>query len=168
MTVHGGGVIFKFTASFKYKTYQWNRRQHVYCCNKNTLPVLSTDRCADHCCTPVRCVLSRPMLTTLMECIKLSTDIGDETAWVYRQRLVGGGGGGQPKQNAFSNLLNDKELAHKHMHHVYFTWHSVYEASGVFSSGVTLLCKFVSQISFSFSFFTLRHFDKGLYRWLIR
>lgn len=54
---------------------------------KNGLAVDLIDQCADtNALQSSPCVLSWPMLTTLMECIKLSTDDIDRIASVYRQR----------------------------------------------------------------------------------
>ena len=91
------------------------------------------------------CVLSWPMLTTLMECIKRSTDIIDRTVQFYS---LGGG----DKKPGFSNLLNDKEQSHKRTGII----HTQARSSGVLY--------YVNDLFL----FIPRHFDEGLYRWLIR
>lgn len=56
---------------------------------KNALVVDSIDQCADtDALQSSLCVLSWPVLTALMECIKLSTDIANKAAPVYRQRDI--------------------------------------------------------------------------------
>lgn len=96
-------------------------------------------------------MLSWLKLTTLIEGIKLSTDIIDETASVYRGRL----GEKKPYKKAFFNLLNDKELAHTHtyMHYIYLTCLSLQEAgrSGVFTQCCIVMQICVSKILFFFS-----------------
>ena len=130
----------------KWDKIQWWTEQAPAQCEVEVQPVAFLLHADTEALQSSPCVLSWPMLTTLMECIKRSTDIIDRTVQFYS---LGGGGDKKP---GFSNLLNDKEQSHKRTGII----HTQARSSGVLY--------YVNDLFL----FIPRHFDEGLYRWLIR